>query len=86
MSKEQPYIDEYIKAKKAGISVEWYYHDFESGKDIIEDEIPALLRVARAAEELIAKEEPAINYEGHESHWPFAKLDKALKEVEHLLE
>ena len=83
MNNEQ--MEQFKAAKRAGLNPKWYYHDFESGKDVIEYDIPKLLRVARVVKAWINlyNDGPLPNF----ASWREAEkeIEAALKEVEHLL-
>lgn len=78
-----------MKCPKCQFEHEWYYYDHKTKKDVSSGDVPALLRVARAAQK--------IKEHGH--HWSvdaqtsilhippdeIREFRSALKEVEHLL-
>ena len=86
MNNEQ--MEQFKAAKRAGLNPKWYYHDFESGKDVIEYDIPKLLRVARIARELDDKgmiiHVPKV-MGTHDTTTPYLEFRYALQEAEHLL-
>jgi len=79
MNNEQ--MERFLAASKAGLKPEWYYYDFESGKDITEGDITKLLRVARAVKAYWGMY-PDVSQEYTNAQHAVAK---ALVEVEHLL-
>ena len=70
-----------MKCPKCQFEHEWYYYDHKTKKDILSGDVPALLRVARAAKKATSSSF-AVEYD---VPGDMLDLHEALKEVEHLL-
>ena len=70
-----------MKCPNCQLEHEWYYYDHKTKRDILSDDVPALLRVARAVQHRRMRD---LTFD--EIGKAQDEIEEALKEVEHLLE